>query len=221
MDFNPRPPRGERLQLTRGHYHCKPFQSTPSARRATPPPHDLMGWHPISIHALREEGDGRVTDMIGGGWLFQSTPSARRATSGNGSGSAAAADFNPRPPRGERPGLCGRPSPSHRISIHALREESDNKNCARAKYAKHFNPRPPRGGRPGAVFNAISPALFQSTPSAKRATRRVQCVRSEDQHFNPRPPRGERLQAGGRHPAERINFNPRPPRGERPFSTGI
>ena len=56
----------------------------------------------ISIHALREEGDflqgfnlpipfkfyprpprgGRLTDMIGGGWLnlFLSTPSARRAT---------------------------------------------------------------------------------------------------------------------------------------------
>ena len=155
---------------------CVIFQSTPSARRATAVLPLFCRCLAISIHALREESDKSKRTESKAEYVFQSTPSARRAT-------------------------------------HRLLQGSQG--------GHDFNPRPPRGGRPGAGFNAISPALFQSTPSARRATRRVQCVRSEDQHFNPRPPRGERLQAGGRHPAERINFNPRPPRGERPFSTGI
>ena len=56
------------------------FLSTPSARRAT-------GLHPaglrrsrISIHALREEGDGLLYDYYTLADLFLSTPSARRAT---------------------------------------------------------------------------------------------------------------------------------------------
>ena len=112
-------------------------------------------------------------------------------------------------------------SPSARlISIHALREEGDPAWATPSTSRANFNPRPPRGGRPGAVFNAISPALFQSTPSARRATRRVQCVRSEDQHFNPRPPRGGRRgdRAVCRH--GNANFNPRPPRGGRPGAVG-
>ena len=34
----------------------------------------------ISIHALREEGDGIIMDAVGSAMKFQSTPSARRAT---------------------------------------------------------------------------------------------------------------------------------------------
>ena len=56
------------------------FQSTPSARRATPqlrqqPLHLL-----ISIHALREEGDEARPARWTPTSAFQSTPSARRAT---------------------------------------------------------------------------------------------------------------------------------------------
>ena len=58
----------------------KIFLSTPSARRATHRPVFPDGSKHISIHALREEGDGEY-----GGWqknsrIFLSTPSARRAT---------------------------------------------------------------------------------------------------------------------------------------------
>ena len=78
------------------------FLSTPSARRATR--HSL---HPgpalhISIHALREEGDGYGHPAGGGAAIFLSTPSARRATN---SKDQAETVFN--------------------ISIHALREEGD------------------------------------------------------------------------------------------------
>ena len=56
----------------------------------------------ISIHALREEGDVCICDLIGWKVGFLSTPSARRAT------------LKP-----------GRVAAIHVISIHALREEGD------------------------------------------------------------------------------------------------
>ena len=83
--------------------------------------------------------------------------------------------------------------PRMRISIHALREESDGGTVAAHTAHEDSNPRPPRGERqmqvavalPGAVisihalreesdrYNALyqpDDALFQSTPSARRAT---------------------------------------------------
>ena len=59
----------------------------------------------ISIHALREEGDPITKPCSSKLFVFLSTPSARRAT---GLGSLC---------------CCGLP-----ISIHALREEGDSKN---------------------------------------------------------------------------------------------
>ena len=56
----------------------------------------------ISIHALREEGDGITDQTYDYVEQFQSTPSARRATSS-----------------------CGPALTTHSISIHALREEGD------------------------------------------------------------------------------------------------
>ena len=101
-----------------------PFLSTPSARRATYSLFLYGGIIPISIHALREEGDS-LSAQVGG------IPN----------------DFYPRPPRGGR--LKRRPNPvaykiflstpsarratqqrhgqrdRSMISIHALREEGD------------------------------------------------------------------------------------------------
>ena len=61
MDFYPRPPRGGRLS------RCGPivgekklFLSTPSARRATATSSPSWRMNQISIHALREEGDGKT-----------------------------------------------------------------------------------------------------------------------------------------------------------------
>ena len=60
---------------------CKVFLSTPSARRATEVDRKHRHREKISIHALREEGDGygNVLSISRSGFL--STPSARRATS--------------------------------------------------------------------------------------------------------------------------------------------
>ena len=123
------------------------FLSTPSARRATfcggsggsgwpisihalreegdaYEPFHLREKIEISIHALREEGDTNGLVAFANGYIFLSTPSARRATMPH-----------PHLTRDEA------------ISIHALREEGD-KNC---RYCIHdesnFYPRPPRGGR--------------------------------------------------------------------------
>ena len=146
------------------------------------------------------------------------------------------------------------------ISIHALREEGDLTTVHGSSKASDFNPRPPRGGRryggkgiysvPTISIHALREEgdaacqffkvllyLFQSTPSARRATnmdyatdgkipisihalreegdRSLQrCCRGGLGYFNPRPPRGGRLRL--LLPAPRTkNFNPRPPRGGR------
>ena len=81
FNFYPRPPRGGRriddsllcLKLT--------FLSTPSARRATSLSSEAqIAAINISIHALREEGDGHTDKTPLFHRLFLSTPSARRAT---------------------------------------------------------------------------------------------------------------------------------------------
>ena len=214
-DFNPRPPRGGRPRSGTNRAQAPKFQSTPSARRATRTTAALSGYkvfqstpsarratvprrqecpaQPISIHALREEGDlGATIDRVHKG-LFQSTPSARRAT----------VDIHLR-------------QLHQRISIHALREEGDFNFETDTIYTEHFNPRPPRGGRrhlkvvlqaalvisihalreegdPFAPSTDTVDFTFQSTPSARRATVVNGFTELPNFDFNPRPPRGGRL----------------------------
>ncbi len=58
---------------------------------------------PISIHALREEGDISRSGNELHPTQFLSTPSARRATRSRPAASAPRENFYPRPPRGGRP----------------------------------------------------------------------------------------------------------------------
>ena len=124
----------------------------------------------ISIHALRGESDP---------WLLPLRSSTH--------------NFNPRPPRGERP-----------LAVTA-------QTCS----SSYFNPRPPRGERLASNVALTHTVVFQSTPSARRATYQFPLCVSSLCYFNPRPPRGERpsclLQGSNRW----NYFNPRPPRGER------
>ena len=171
MDFYPRPPRGGRpafrdVALINGLFLSTPsarrataakageavgqlFLSTPSARRATPWRGSKQAARdPISIHALREEGDSTSSGPINRGRPFLSTPSARRATQ------AIIDRCN---------GKC--------ISIHALREEGDFFNAIfQPPPTSHFYPRPPRGGRRDPRSLAAEAGRFLSTPSARRAT---------------------------------------------------
>ena len=102
----------------------------------------------ISIHALREEGDGygNVLSISRSGFL--STPSARRAT----------------------PDVKFLLENVIMISIHALREEGDGNRPGVIALGQYFYPRPPRGGRPFTLILPVSVSVFLSTPSARRAT---------------------------------------------------
>ena len=146
-NFYPRPPRGGRLFGFPRRNETIVFLSTPSARRAT-----CCHVHPpfyqgISIHALREEGDGSLMVTMPFLMRFLSTPSARRATYACPKPVKLSRYFYPRPPRG------GRPSES----LRQIRETN-------------FYPRPPRGGRLGNLKYSITFEQFLSTPSARRAT---------------------------------------------------
>ena len=149
MNFYPRPPRGGRPSLAPLAYATQTFLSTPSARRATPYAGAYHEQLPISIHALREEGDLHQLSLAGcvdrisihalreegdarpvfttrRPRLFLSTPSARRATltyyttKANESISIHAL-------REEGDLLDGVTNLTITISIHALREEGDDR----------------------------------------------------------------------------------------------
>ena len=62
---------------------------------------------------------------------------------------------------------------SPEISIHALREEGDMAVSSRWSVHRDFYPRPPRGGRPMDFTRPSRIFGFLSTPSARRATWRV------------------------------------------------
>ena len=194
IDFYPRPPRGGRLS----------DQSLPWDNQ------------PISIHALREEGDTRSACPLTAKSLFLSTPSARRATE-----------------------ILSVRDALRIISIHALREEGDFRHqhspaflmiflstpsARRATVHNrffladgvYFYPRPPRGGRqPMDLFTAFS-FIFLSTPSARRATR-VHVLQLDIRKLFLSTPSARRATAWPLSAPGRLHyFYPRPPRGGRP-----
>ena len=162
---------GDSFVIERGKGGLK-FLSTPSARRATRynnrmprragdfyprPPRGGRPVHPqqplwareISIHALREEGDGLNAFRITAASYFYPRPprGGRRSTLVRFP--LIRWHFYPRPPRGGRLDVYGILADYTGISIHALREEGDCTVARSYSADNHFYPRPPRGGRPG------------------------------------------------------------------------
>ena len=161
-------------------------------RRAT---HDLLvvgQINQISIHALREESDATTGSIAGWKMDFQSTLSVRRATIVNNitiiyilfqsTLSVRRATFM---------WVVIFPL-AFTISIHALREESDDTYLLVTNECMNFNPRSPWGER-----------LFVSTSVLKFL------------YFNPRSPWGERLPFRRCISHHSSDFNPRSPWGER------
>ena len=148
-NFYPRPPQGGRLVFIE-------------------PVDDLL---PISIHALREEGDEGFLPFICCLNAFLSTPSARRATPA-GLGRLVLLHISIHALREEGDlAVDGPRHPVDAISIHALREEGDIlPSASRCWKNKYFYPRPPRGGRRVLVDVLVHRLVFLSTPSARRAT---------------------------------------------------
>ena len=127
--FYPRPPRGGRLSGFRQQRRISPISIHALREEGDDGacPKRRGGGH-ISIHALREEGDRSGSCRSPSQKGFLSTPSARRATCRVTSTQWPTANFYPRPPRGGR--RLGQPFFREVlcISIHALREEGDSKN---------------------------------------------------------------------------------------------
>ena len=147
--FNPRPPWGGR-RCNRGWKHSAESDFNPrppwGGRRSRPPslcrprryfnPRPPWGGRPeaaqmadkflhISIHALRGEGDERLSEMLANAAI------SIHALRGEGDIhspcliSCTSVHFNPRPPWGGRHKTRNRPLWAHFISIHALRGEGD------------------------------------------------------------------------------------------------
>ena len=192
--FYPRPPRGGRRSRNSSFGKSKVFLSTPSARRATTRGLRRLCRGPISIHALREEGDAYTAECMEALKVFLSTPSARRATyARRRRADGYVISIHALREEGDRH-LCRCGAGPGKISIHALREEGDRQIQEYKTTLNNFYPRPPRGGR--------------HRRSGKKTIQK---------HFYPRPPRGGRpgLRHGTTAPPE--DFYPRPPRGGRLF----
>ena len=190
-NFYPRPPRGGRppskdilmglplflstpsarraTQASNKSHRPKPFLSTPSARRATESGTSLDKASPISIHALREEGDPQSWFYVEDVRYFYPRP-PRGGRRGIPDNHATLLYFYPRPPRGGRP--------QQRAAAAAMVGFLSTPSARRATRPSqpsdgtpwHFYPRPPRGGRPEGNRTEEKPKPFLSTPSARRAT---------------------------------------------------
>ena len=125
---------------------------------------------------------------------FQSTPSARRATGLLQGIGRYRRSFNPRPPHGGRPCLDHLGPVQACVSIHALRTEGD----------------------PTSLCLSAALVVFQSTPSARRATQASASGWHDGCSFNPRPPHGGRPSLSFGFAWHMNSFNPRPPHGGRP-----
>ena len=146
----------------------------------------------ISIHALREEGDCVLCVPLTFAPLFLSTPSARRATDVIFLRDVHQIHFYPRPPRGGRLHVRHSHFVCACISIHALREEGDLRNCGGKVAGRAFLSTPSARRATCALCAGFPVKLFLSTPSARRATVTGQGSKTLAGYFYPRPPRGGR-----------------------------
>ena len=169
---------------------------------------------PISIHALREEGDAKATEI-----------------------EVEILNFYPRPPRGGRLGPAGEWSrvvpflstPSARratytdtitltaseISIHALREEGDLSPFKKGDIGASISIHALREeGDPSGYRRCKPLSKFLSTPSARRATVEA-TVSASAKNISIHALREEGDAAAAKSSATMPDFYPRPPRGGR------
>ena len=218
-NFYPRPPRGGRQEFSSKWNVLSQFLSTPSARRATTrtlaacgldryfyprPPRGgrRLGQtgratqFPISIYALREEGDRTLTGKWPKARAFLSTPSARRATLQCLVTWSSHRYFYPRPPRGGRPSAAGQHAEPDRFLSTPSARRATPRPQKWPWYKKFLSTPSARRATPNLQHLSIGFFEFLSTPSARRATRCCHPSGLLLRHFYPRPPRGGRPGAG-------------------------
>ena len=147
-NFNPRPPRGGRQEATAALVDLGKFQSTPPARGATRAQlqHRLAD-RQISIHAPREGGDCCSFFFSFRFSNFNPRPPRGGRPGGLDGRQQVHGDFNPRPPRGGRHQRYDQIfATTKNISIHAPREGGDQIIAKRFKKLKKFQSTPPARG---------------------------------------------------------------------------
>ncbi len=193
IDFNPRPPCGERRGASTMRVLCAVrFQSTPPMRGATKKFGEIFPIMRISIHAPHAGSDDTAFLLSDCFLQFQSTPPMRGATL-----SRSFYKFFP----------CGFQSTPPMRGATVWHKK-------RASSISNFNPRPPCGERLTLTLTPHGSTWFQSTPPMRGATwlydngniKGIISIHAphagSDQHighawyslpdFNPRPPCGER-----------------------------
>ena len=259
--FNPRSPRGERPPLSR--WSCRrfvisihapregsdrsraeyilgelKFQSTLPARGATVMPPQLViaqyNFNPRSPRGERRRSSAKLVIK----WLFQSTLPARGATILILIFGVLIFTFQSTLPARGATGAKLRRTNYTRISIHAPREGSDEKEFRKmSERIIDFNPRSPRGERRISFYPTYE-GHHISIHAPREGSDGLQAGSiGQSRNFNPRSPRGERhidlnLRCDDLHisihaPREGsdcnsrfpqttfFDFNPRSPRGER------
>ena len=169
------------------------FLPAPSVRRAIDfSKHKRKGSSIFLSTPSARRATGRIDYETHRRNIFLSTPSARRATQQpERMGDRHQISIHALREEGDQKGHTERRRQA--ISIHALREEGDSVTSASATRTADFYPRPPRGGRPSPNRGpSEANDQFLSTPSARRATWCVSPGNTSSRYFYPRPPRGGR-----------------------------
>ena len=191
--FYPRPPRGGRHNSLNGWATDIKFLSTPSARRATKRVTQKGGDRRfLSTPSVRRAIDFSKHKRKGSS-IFLSTPSARRATGRIDYETHRRNIFLSTPSARRATQQPERMGDRHQISIHALREEGDQKgHTERRRQAISIHALREEGDV-CAIYDISELISFLSTPSARRATACWVAHLSPLWYFYPRPPRGGRL----------------------------
>ena len=190
---------------------------------------------PISIHALREEGDRRPNRLhslrtISIHALREEGDPSTSATS------ASSRNFYPRPPRGGRRTSSSPTAPPRPFLSTPSARRATRQSSIIWSERLNFYPRPPRGGRHSFAICLSSFAYFYPRPP-RGGRRTSSSLTSRQSNFYPRPPRGGRPRKAAGLPPRPIflstpsarrattivpstfamgsNFYPRPPRGGR------
>ena len=234
--FYPRPPRGGRQPGLAGRKDISYFYPRPPRGGRRLGQTGRATQFPISISALREEGDRTLTGKWPKARAFLSTPSARRATLQCLVTWSSHRYFYPRPPRGGRPSAAGQHAePDRFLSTPSARRATPRpqkwpwyKKFLSTPSARRATLRSVRQD----VRNDISihalreegdllwehfenlMGQFLSTPSARRATTAAFSMTTMSRFLStPSARRATRRSARGWSAC--INFYPRPPRGGR------
>ena len=235
--FNPRSPRGERQEPGELNIRRLIFQSTLPAGGATR--YQLFVHHVIGFQSTLPAGGATLSmsTLCPNLQAFQSTLPAGGATHKAITTTLRARYFNPRSPRGERPGLSRLRLASCKISIHAPRGGSDicctclipnssyfNPRSPRGERhgdpktsyaAAYFNPRSPRGERPDSVYTITSVKSISIHAPRGGSDQAERIQRCQHHPFQSTLPAGGATHIGTKSPEETGHFNPRSPRGER------